>query len=250
MLDQAPPVVAPEEGEEALWLALREAGSAAARERLFESYFPFARSLARRQFRARSGADIEFEDLLQLASAGLLEALDRFDPAHGVPFKGFAVRRINGSMIDGIAKMNEVREQLSFRGRVQRERLRSLAGEEGAVPPARAMEALVEMAVGLALGFMLEGTTLYHKERDPAVAATAYETAAWKELIERAAVEVGRLPERDRQLIELHYREDLTFEQIASLFGLTKGRISQLHKAAMLLLRKRLSAVAGFRLEG
>jgi len=74
-------------------------------------------------------------------------------------------------------------------------------------------------------------------------------SVAWKQLVERAATEVARLPERDRRIIELHYLEDVNFDQIADLYGLTKGRISQLHKAAMLLLRKRLSAVAGFRLE-
>ena len=233
-----------------LWRVLREAGSTSARERLFTAYLPFARALAGRQFRSRSGGDVEYDDLLQLACAGLLEAIDRFDSTLGVPFKAFAVRRINGSMIDGIAKMNEVREQISFRNRVQRDRLRSLASDEaGPVPRDRAMETLVDMAVGLALGFMLEGTMLYHKESDPGIATTAYDSLAWKELVQRAAGEIARLPERDRRIIELHYQEEVTFEQIAALFGLTKGRISQLHKAAMLLLRKRLSAVAGFRLE-
>jgi RNA polymerase sigma factor for flagellar operon FliA len=250
MLDGASSVDDPEAGEESLWLALREAGSPAARERLFTAYLPFARALAGRRFKGRGGADLEYNDLLQLACAGLLEAIDRFDSGLGVPFKGFAVRRINGSMVDGIAKMSEVREQISFRNRVQRERLRSLSPDgAGPVPRSRAMEALVDMAVGLALGFMLEGTTLYHKESDPSVTATAYDSAAWKELVERAATEVARLPERDRRIIELHYLEEVNFDHIAALFGLTKGRISQLHKAAMLLLRKRLSAVAGFRLE-
>ena len=128
MLDDAPPAAHPDDDEESFWHALRETGSAAARERLFTTYLPFARALAGRQFKARGGVDIEYNDLFQLACAGLLEAIDRFDSAFGVPFKGFAVRRINGSMIDGIAKMNEVREQISFRNRVQRERLRSQIG--------------------------------------------------------------------------------------------------------------------------
>jgi RNA polymerase sigma factor for flagellar operon FliA len=249
MLDEAPAARHPDDDEGSLWRALREAGSAAARERLFTAYLPFARALAGRQFKRKGGRDVEYEDLLQLACAGLLEAIDRFNAALGVPFKAFAVRRINGSMIDGIAKMNEVREQIRFRSRVQRDRLRSLASDEGPVPRGRAMEALVDMAIGLALGFMLEGTALYHKESDPCIVATAYDSLAWKELVERAAAEVARLPERDRRIIELHYLEEVNFDQIAALLGLTKGRISQLHKAAMLVLRKRLSAVAGFRLE-
>jgi RNA polymerase sigma factor for flagellar operon FliA len=250
MLEEAPSAWHPDDEEGSLWRAVRESGSATARERLFTVYLPFARALAGRQFKSRGGGDIEYEDLLQLACAGLLEAIDRFNPAFGVPFKGFAVRRIRGGMIDGIAKMNEVSEQISFRNRVQRDRLRSLASDgEGPMPAGRAMEALVDMALGLALGFMLDGTTLYHKESDPGIAPTAYDSLAWKQLVERATSEVSQLPERDRRIIQLHYLEEVNFDQIADLFGLTKGRISQLHKAAMLLLRERLTAVAGFHLE-
>ncbi len=250
MLDLAPSRPDPGADDEAtLWAALRE-GAPTARERLFELHLPYARALSRREYRSRRGADIDPEDLFQLACVGLMEAMDRFDPALGVPFRGFAMRRIRGSMIDGIARMNEVREQLSHRGRVKRERLRSLAaGDAGKLDSAEAMEALVDMAVGLALGFMLEGTGLYHDEEEPSTPATAYDSMAWKEMVDRLVAELARLPERDRRIIRLHYMEDVNFDQIAVLLGLSKGRISQLHKAALMLLRKRVSGAGGFRLE-
>lgn len=236
--------------EAALWREMRE-GSEAARERIFSHHLPFARGLAGRQFRGRTGGDIEYEDFLQLACAGLLEAMDRYDPAMGVPFRGFAVRRINGSILDGLAKMNEVREQLSFRRRVKRERMRSLTpAEADALPPGEAMEALIDLAVGLALGFMLEGTSLYREDGNAAGAQpNAYDSLAWKDLVERLTAELGRLPERDRAIVRLHYLEEVSFDQIAALLGLSKGRISQLHKAALALLRKRISGSGGFRLE-
>lgn len=235
--------------ERDLWRALRGGQSGPVRDRLFERYLPFARILAGRQYRGRIGGDVEYEDLFQLACAGLLEAMDRFDPELGVPFKAFAARRINGSMIDGLARMSEVREQISFRHRARRERLRSLAGSESGEAPREAMDALIDLAVGLALGFMLEDTGLYHDETRPAATPSAYDSLAWKELVQRLAVELARLPDRDRQIIQLHYLEDVNFDQIAILLGLTKGRISQLHKAALIRLRKRVSGVGGFRLE-
>lgn len=239
----------PDEEEALLWSALR-AGSADARETLFQRNLSYARALARREYRGRRGADIDPDDLFQLACTGLLEAMDRFDPALGVPFKGFASRRIRGAMIDGIAKMNEVREQLSHRGRVKRERLRSLAsGRADDLDSGEAMEALVDMAVGLALGFMLEGTGLHQGQDEPSTLVTAYDSLAWKEMVDRLAAELARLPERDRLIIRLHYMEDVAFDRIATLLNLSKGRISQLHKAALLLLRKRVSGAGGFRLE-
>lgn len=250
MLETASLPADPDADEEAgLWAALR-AGSASAREQLFERNLAYARALARREYRSRRGADLDPDDLVQLACTGLLEAMDRFDPALGVPFRGFASRRIRGAMIDGIAKMNEVREQLSHRGRVKRERLRSLAAQRAdKLEAGEAMEALVDMAVGLALGFMLEGTGLYHDQDEPATQVTAYDSLAWKEMVDRLVGELARMAERDRLIIRLHYMEDVNFDQIASLLGLSKGRISQLHKAALMLLRKRVSGAGGFRLE-
>lgn len=251
MATLAPPATGLAADEASLWRALREDRSEAARERIFASYLPFARALAGRQFKGRKGGDIEYEDFVQLACAGLLEAMDRYDPGLGVPFRGFAVRRINGSILDGLAKMSEVREQISFRSRIRRERLRSLApGEAGALPPGEAMEALIDMAVGLALGFMLEGTSLYQEDGGAAGAQpTAYDSLAWKDLVERLTAELGRLSDRDRAIVRLHYLEEVSFDQIAALLGLSKGRISQLHKAALALLRKRISGAGGFRLE-
>lgn len=236
--------------EAALWRAAREDRGPQPRERLFAYYLPFARALAGRQFRNRSGGDIEFEDFAQLACAGLLEAIDRFDPARGVPFRGFAVRRINGAILDGLAKTSEVREQISFRRRVKRERLRSLAPDAAdALAPNDAMEALVDLAVGLALGFMLEGTGLYQDGGGASVQPSAYDSLAWREVVERLTHEIERLPERERTIVRLHYLEEVCFDQLADLFGLTKGRISQLHKAALILLRKRIWGAGGFRLE-
>ena len=118
---------APPPDEAALWQAVRSKASPPARERLFSLYSDFAGRIARRHFMDRRTGDIQQDDLRQLAYAGLLEAIDRFDPDRGIPFRGYAARRISGSILDGLAKMSEVREQISFRNRARAERVRSLS---------------------------------------------------------------------------------------------------------------------------
>lgn len=236
--------------EAALWLALRSDRPAPARETLFLSYYPFAKMIAARHFRDRRSGDIEFADLAQLASTGLLEAIDHFDPDVGVPFKRYAGRRISGSILDGIAKMSEVRQQISFRNRIRSERARSLCdGDVETLSTPDAMQALIEVAVGLALGFMLEGTGLYVGAEEPECAANAYESLAWKEAVQRITRELDALPDRERSIIRRHYFDGLSFEQIATLLGVTKGRVSQVHKSSMVLLRKRLQGPKAFKLE-
>lgn len=242
-----------EEEEAALWMAFKTKGSTAARERLFSRHAAFARNIARRHHRERSHGDIDLADLHQLAYAGLLEALDRFDPQHGAPFRPFAAYRISGSVCDGIVHMSEMREQISWHHRTRRERLQSLSdipADQMETP--EAMEKLAEIAVGLALGFMLEGTGLFargEEEGGQSFPGTAYDSLAWKETLAQLEAELSALPQRDQTILREHYLNGVNFDQLASLLALTKGRISQMHRAALLLLRKRMSARGQFRLQ-
>lgn len=236
--------------DDALWVAFEADASQALREKLFDRYIPFARSIAARHFRKRRGGDIEFPELCQLAYAGLLEAIDHYDRGRGVPFKGYAHRRISGSVLDGIAKTSELREQLSFQGRMRAERVQSLAAADPeSLSTADALQALIDLAVGLAVGFMLEDTGLYVSDGEADGRTSAYESLAFREVVQRLAAEVASLPDRDRLIIKRHYFHGMTFDQIGAVLGLTKGRISQLHRAALALLKKRLRRAGDFRLE-
>src|SRR5271166_5992127 len=66
----------------------------AAREELVRRFLPLARTLARRYGRSSE----PFEDLLQVASLGLLKAIDRYEADRGIPFVSFAVPTILGEM--------------------------------------------------------------------------------------------------------------------------------------------------------
>jgi RNA polymerase sigma factor for flagellar operon FliA len=236
--------------EEVLWARLISERSPAARDELFSLHLPFARRLAKRHFKDRTGADIEFRDFCQLAYAGLLEAIDRFEPSRGVPFQAYAGRRISGSVLDGLSKMSELREQIASRKRIRSERARSLTPVDvESLSGPESLAALSELAVGLALGFMLEDTGAYAPDELGDARPNAYESLAWKETIGQLLDEVSGLPEREQTVIRRHYLEGLSFDQIANLLAISKGRVSQLHKAGLERLRRRLPGQIGFHLE-
>ncbi|MBV8975779.1 MAG: sigma-70 family RNA polymerase sigma factor [Alphaproteobacteria bacterium] len=236
--------------ERLLWQAFKAKGSAAARSKLFSMHVDFARSIARRLHRERSRGDIEIADLYQFGYAGLLEALDRFETERGSPFRPFAALRITGNILDAIPHLSEVLEQISWRRRVRRERLKSIA--EGQKPGETPVERLSEIALGMALGFILEGTGLFSAgEGDAggsAPAESAYDTLAWKEIVGRLQTELDGLPERERSILRLHYLEGVAFDQLAAALGLSKARISQLHRTSLLMLRKRMRERGHFRM--
>ena len=77
-----------------LFVRWQQRGDEAAREALVRRYLPLAHRLARRYMRSSE----PFEDLQQVASLGLLKALDRFDSSRGRPFQSFAVPTMLGEI--------------------------------------------------------------------------------------------------------------------------------------------------------
>lgn len=233
-------VVHPIRAEAALWRRLRFEADIECRETLFNRYVPLARAVAAAKFHQRRGRAAERSDCEHFAYEGLLQAIDRFDPLLGVPFSAYARRRILGSITDGLAKMSEVSAQISYRYRVEQERMRSLAPGKAAATE-DALSALSDLAVGLAIGLMLEGTALM-PANGVDTGPTAYETLEWREMQARLAAEVKKLPEKEAVIVRQHYHNGLSLAQIAELLDLSRGRISQLHRAALERLRKRIGA--------
>src|SRR3954468_4200848 len=88
-------VLVPErQAERLLFDRYQASGDLAARDELIRSCLPLARKLASRY--ARHGEPID--DLLQVASIGLIKAVDRFDPTRGTAFSSFAVPSILGEL--------------------------------------------------------------------------------------------------------------------------------------------------------
>jgi RNA polymerase sigma factor for flagellar operon FliA len=235
-------VAHPARVEAALWRRLRFESELLCREQLFNRYRNLARGIARRQAGARPDHGVEIGDFEQFAYEGLLHAIDRFDPLRGIPFAAFARRRIIGSIADGAARMNEVDAQYSHRRRSENERLRSLGANGSDQDP---LQQLAALASGLAIGLMLEGTSLIELAGGADHRPNAYDSLAWRELQSILIDAVAHLPEREAIIVRQHYENGMSFTQIALLLGVTKGRVSQLHRAAVERLRMRIAGRMG-----
>lgn len=232
------------EQENMLWLRFKSEGDMTARDTLIRHYMAFARILAARAYARRYADTVSFGEFMQLASLGLIEAVDRFSLSDGrASFRTYAAHWIRGAVIDGLRTQTEVHAQIDARRQSQRDRLRSLKDgqEQGgqALGAREVFNRLADVAVGVALGFMLDDIRMYREGDGVAEdrCGADLEARRMRVLLETSA---RALPPKERLLIEKHYFEGLKFEEIASLMALSKGRVSQLHKQALGLLRSAL----------
>ena len=221
----------PQEVEASLWRRLRFEDEQDCRRRLFDRYHALARIIAHHQFRRRPAYGLDRADFEQLAFGGLLEAIDRFDPLRGTPFDAYARHRIRGAIADGIARSSELAAQYGHRRQIERERMTSVA-PGGASSSSDFIMELTDMVSLLAIGLIAEAG-----RGADATLPGAYDTVAWQEVQISVMQEMQRLPAIERSIIEQHYLKDVQFNHIARMLGVTKGRVSQLHRLALERMR-------------
>jgi len=225
--------------ETQLWRLVRADKDETARSHLIEYYVPIARRIAAGLYADRPDDEVEFGDYMQYALLGLVEAVDRFDPGRGASFRTFATYRIRGAVLNGIEKATERREQSAFRHRFLKDRLDSLANADAGSQGGDLFAEMVELAVGLALGYMLEDSGLVTDSSKGAQDAP-YARQAIAQMQRQVKQLVDTLPDRERRVVIYHYFYYVRFEDLAHLMGVTKGRVSQIHKRALSVLRESL----------
>ncbi len=231
------------EAESDLWKRWQNSRDPKARTLLAERYLPYARALAAKTYARRTHSEFEFEEYLHFAVVGMMESLDRYVPGGGAQFKTFATPRINGAILNGLSHLSERQQQLAFGRRLARERVDALKLESSLSSSAgpRLLQELSQVGIGLALGFLLEGTGMLVQE-DARLPDNAYSHIEFRQLQARIWQLVEQLTEREAQVIHQHYLQRKNFDEVATALRLTKGRISQLHTQALTRLGKLIRA--------
>ena len=219
-------------------------GDRAARERLIELYLPLVRTLARRF--AHRGERLD--DLVQVGSIGLIEAIERFDPERGTDFSSFAIPTITGEI------KNHLRDRTAV-VRVPRRLAELTVDLHGARARLAASLAraptLSELAreTGSDEGAIEEAIET-ERARRPVAFSTAEEdggelrAAAWTDdpfdaTDDRLLLAAGfrTLGDRERRILHLRFFAGLSQEEIAREVGLSQIQVSRLIRASLERLR-------------
>jgi len=222
----------------------------AARAALVERFMPLARSLARRYERSSEPLD----DLVQVASLGLVKAIDRFDPARGNAFVSFAVPTILGELRryfrDCCWDVHVPRGTQERALKLEEAQFR-LTGDLGRAPTMAELAQYLELDVEQVLDAM-QAAQAYGvvSLESPRTSSGGEEAGTYGDAVgavdERfALVEDGatiakalaHLPARERKVLELRFARDLTQSEIAACIGVSQMHVSRLLRHALEQLR-------------
>ena len=210
-----------------------------------KQHAPLVRRIAL-QIAPRLPASVELDDMVQEGVTGLLDALQRYEPQPGLNFEAYARMRIKGAIYDSFRRDDILPRHQRQRIKDIEEATRLLGQKLGRAPEETeiAEEAglsideyfdILDNAVSICVMDELpEGIEPQDDRADP------MQVVALKEHTTRIEVILKRLPERERQVLALHYQEQLSYREIAYVMQLTPGRICQLHTQAMVRLRSGL----------
>ena len=227
-------------------------GDRAARAELVERMLPLARSLARRY----AGKGEPLEDLEQVASLGLLKAIDRFDVSRDVRFATFAVPTIAGELKrhfrdrGWMLRVPRDIQELSARvARVREALTRDLGRSPTVDEVARAVGAGVEQVLdALRAADSYRMMSLDEPAAEGAGALEAiggddegYELAEHRVLLRRGLDGLGA---REREIVRLRYYEGLTQREIARAVGVSQMHVSRLIRRSIDTMRDSIDPVA------
>lgn len=230
------------------WYASQEA---TARDWLVVHYASLVKFVAGR-LAAGLPKSVDTGDLVSAGVFGLMNAIDKFDPANGAKFETYAIPRIRGAILDGLRALDWVPRSVRSRSRSVQDAIANLEHQLGRTPTDEEIAAELKITVEELekwLADIAAGSVgpLDHVAMDNTAAEADAQIQPGRameegELRDAMRAEISKLPEREQAILILYYEDGLTLSEIGDALGVTESRISQIHTKAVLQLRSRLAA--------
>ncbi len=246
-----------------IWMQFAATRDPELRTELITEYAPLVRFVVGR-LGIPPSCLLDSEDLLSCGTIGLINAVDRYDPARGSRFESFATARIRGAVIDHLRTLNWLPRSAMARVRQLEYAVANLEQRLGRPPreeeiasevqvtPSRYRQMLQEagtivLSLDAPLGPLVqdEGITSLADLLEDEHAPGPDEQVETQELLTLLRQALDHLPERERLLLALYYREELTMKEISKIMNVSESRVCQLHMQAVLRLRNALHIQQG-----
>jgi RNA polymerase sigma factor for flagellar operon FliA len=206
-------------------------------DRLAETFRSYAHAIAAEVM--RKFPTVDRDDIRGSAELGLVEAANSFDPTRGVLFKTFAYYRIRGAIYDSLRKMGWFAKdsaRLKFESGAN-EYMKDYAESAPADgSPEETLRELQDLTASVVNCYLISTTSMTEELQETGV-QSAEERCIDREMRERLAEALNRLPAKNRQVLEDYYFRDQTLESIGERLGLSKSWVSRLHAKSLDMVR-------------
>lgn len=219
-------------------------------EALVRQHLPLVRRIAWHVHGSMSTL-VEIEDLVQVGLVALVEAAGSFEDRGAATFKQYLVTRLRGAMIDELR-----RQATTTRGAMRRRRqyhaaIDTLTAQLGHAPE----EAMIAQQLNIGVDKLRADYATAEAVRFDSIdevyaddlpwfaddTPDAFEQLADSDLREALIGAITALPEREAQVIQLYYVEELNLEEIGQALGVGAARVCQIKSAAHGKLKKALA---------
>jgi RNA polymerase sigma factor for flagellar operon FliA len=240
-----------------LWRAYVKRRDGITRERLIRHYTYLAKHVVDRLGLRPSGW-LGQEDLISHAVMGLIDAVEKFDPARGVRFETYAVTRIRGAVLDMLRALDWIPREMRRRENELKAATNAAEAELGR--PAEDHEiaarlgwtmdeyfqAVASAARGSVLSLDVYVADCGEEDLDPleclGYSSEDPERHAQKQERRRLLVEgIESLNQQERTVLALYYFEDLTLKEIGASLNVSESRVCQVHTKAIWRLQGKLA---------
>ncbi|MCQ8768647.1 RNA polymerase sigma factor WhiG [Streptomyces sp. KLMMK] len=245
-----------------LWRSYKASGDDRLREQLILHYSPLVKYVAGR-VSVGLPPNVEQADFVSSGIFGLIDAIEKFDPAREIKFETYAITRIRGAMIDELRALDWIPRSVRQKARAVERAYATLEAELRRTPSEAEVAAEMGIAIEelhgvfsqLSLTNVVALEDLLHAgaeggERlslmdtlEDTAADDPVEVAEDRELRRLLARAINTLPEREKTVVTLYYYEGLTLAEIGHVLGVTESRVSQIHTKSVLQLRAKLADV-------
>ena len=218
---------------------------------LAKKHLPLVRRLAWHVHGSMSSV-VEVEDLVQIGLVALVEAASNFEERGLVSFEQYLVTRVRGSMIDTLRRQATLTRGAMQRRRAYQNAIAALTNEAGKAPSEAAIAERLEVTVeklraeyASAEAVRFESIDETYTDEGPWFASdepNAFDQLADADMREALVAAIASLPEREQQVIQLYYVEELNLEEIGQVLGVGPARVCQIKKSAHDRLKKALAS--------
>jgi len=224
------------------------------RNRTILEYYPMVRAIAGRMI-GRIPASVDLEEFVNIGVLGLMDAVERFDPTRGVPFKAYAEIRIRGAIVDALRasdwtprsvrrKANQIqRTRDKLRNELNRDPTRDEMSEAVELSPdgydTLVRDAEVRRLISINAPLSPDSTTTI-ADQVPSSQPDIEETWVHEEQKQEVVNAIRLLPMKERTAVTLYYLNNLTLKEIGDILGVTESRACQLRSQGIRRLKSKL----------